>query len=212
MTQINLFDTEPPHIGLDPSTAPKRFSVLYADPPWDYHDRTFLNAKANATGSASDHYPTMSSQDLMDMHVQSIAAKNCILYMWTTGPQLQISMDVLCSWGFRYRTIAFIWEKAGRVNPGHYTMSSCELCLVAVKGKVPHPRGTRNERQFYSTPRTKHSQKPSHFRDCITRMHPSQSKLELFSRDAAPGWFVWGLEAPQSIQIPQIWGNTEIPW
>ena len=211
MTQINMFTIEPPHVGLDPSTAPKRFDVLYADPPWDYHDRTFLDGKCNDTGAASDHYQTMSPQDLMDMHVQKISAKNCILYMWTTGPQLQISMDVLCSWGFRYKTIAFVWEK-GRVNPGHYTMSSTELCLVATKGNIPKPRGTRNERQFFYEMRKQHSQKPDYFRDCITRMHPKQNKLEMFARNASPGWFVWGNQAPQSVSLPQIWGNTELPW
>ena len=190
MTQMNMFKVEPPLVGLDPSTAPKKFDVLYADPPWWYHDRTFLDGKCNETGAASDHYDTMSPEQLMNMHVQSITAKN---------------------WGFRYKTIAFVWEKQ-RVNPGHYTMSSTEICLVATKGTIPKPRGTRNERQFHSTLRTKHSIKPDHFRQCISRMHPKQTKLEMFARNASEGWYVWGLQAPQSVSLPQIWGNTELPW
>jgi len=207
-----MFHIPQPELGLDPQTAPKRFSVLYADPPWDYNDRTFLNGKCNETGAASDHYQTMSPQDLMDMHVAKIADKNSILYMWTTGPQLQISMDVLQAWGFRYKTIAFVWEKV-RCNPGHYTMSSVEICLVATRGSIPKPRGTRNERQFHQKLRTQHSAKPDHFRKCIERMHPKNTKLEMFARQASPGWYVWGMQAPQSISLPQIWGNTdELPW
>ena len=213
MKQQNMFNIEPPDFALDPNTAPSRFQVLYVDPPWDYNDRTFLNGKCNSTGAASDHYQTMSPQELMDMHVAKISAKNAILYMWTTGPQLQISMDVLQAWGFRYKTIAFVWEK-GRCNPGHYTMSSVELCLVATRGSIPKPRGTRNERQFFSKTRNEHSAKPDHFRQCIERMHPKQTKLEMFARTAGPrgGWWVWGNQAPNGVSLPQVWGNTELPW
>lgn len=215
MMQTTLFHTHqgcPAEITLDPQTAPDRFDVLYADPPWFYHDRTFLDGKCNKTGSASDHYPTMTPQELMDMHIQKFVAKNCILYMWTTGPQLQISMDVMQAWGFRYKTIAFVWHKI-LPNPGHYTMSSTELCIVGTKGSIPKPRGTRNERQFFEKKRTRHSTKPHHFRECIERMHPKQSKLELFARTGKPNWYVWGYDAPNGVHLPGILGKRdELPW
>ena len=217
MTQTTLFHTHqgcPVEKSLDPQTAPDKYEVIYADPPWDYHDRTFLNGKANDTGAASDHYPTMSPEELMDMRVNKFAAKNSILYMWTTGPQLLISMDVMQAWGFRYKTIAFVWSKI-LVNPGYYTMSSCELCIVGTKGTIPKPRGTRNERQFYEKKRTKHSSKPDHFRQCIERMHPKQTKLEMFARNTGPrgGWYVWGNEAPNGVHLPGILGTRDdLPW
>ena len=154
----------------------------------------------------------MSPDELMDMRVNKFAAKNSILYMWTTGPQLQISMDVMQAWGFRYKTIAYVWHKI-RVNPGYYTMSSCELCIVGTKGSIPKPRGTRNERQFYEKKRTRHSAKPIHFRECIERMHPKQSKLEMFARNSGPGWYVWGNEAPNAVHLPGILGKRDdLPW
>tara|TARA_R110000824_G_scaffold61570_1_gene163721 strand:- start:2199 stop:2846 length:648 start_codon:yes stop_codon:yes gene_type:complete len=215
MTQTTLFNTHqgcPAETLLDPQTAPDKFQVILADPPWDYHDRTFLDGKVNETGAASDHYPTMSPDELMDMRVNKFAAKNSILYMWTTGPQLQISMDVMQAWGFRYKTIAYVWHKI-RVNPGYYTMSSCELCIVGTKGSIPKPRGTRNERQFYEKKRTRHSAKPIHFRECIERMHPKQSKLEMFARNSGPGWYVWGNEAPNAVHLPGILGKRDdLPW
>ena len=76
--------------------------------------------------------------------------------MLIVKPKVELGIEVLKSWGFTYVTIAFIWHKQ-RTNPGYYTMSECEICVVGKKGKIPNPRGSRNERQFLSELRTKHS-------------------------------------------------------
>ena len=184
MKQNQLFNIEPenpPLISLDPNTAPDKFQIIYADPPWDYNDRTFLDGKVNDTGAAS-------------------------------GPQLLISLDVMQAWGFRYKTVSHVWQKI-RCNPGYYTMSSTEFIIVGTRGSIPKPRGTRNERQFHEQKRTKHSAKPSHFRETIERMHPKQTKLELFARIASPGWYVWGLDAPNPVHLPGILGvRDDLPW
>ena len=41
-----------------------------------------------------------------------------------------------------------------------------------------------------------HSRKPSIFRDLIVELLGDRSRLELFAREAWPGWDAWGLEAP----------------
>ena len=115
--------------------------------------------------------------------------------MWVTNPHLDQGIELLKSWGFKYATVAFVWDKQ-RVNPGFYTMSQCELCLVGKKGKIPQPRGARNVRQLVSSMRTKHSTKPAEVRTKIDLMFPTQNKIELFARQAASGWDRWGLEAP----------------
>jgi N6-adenosine-specific RNA methylase IME4 len=145
------------------------------------------------------------------MNVGHITEKNCLCYMWTTGPQLDVSIDVLRAWGFQYKTIAFVWEKV-IVNPGYYTMSSVEICIVGKKGSIPKPRGTRNERQFLQQTRTHHSAKPKKFIERITRMHPTQHKLELFSRRAQPKWHCWGYDAvgPGTVVIPRL-ESADIP-
>ncbi|MYE58680.1 MAG: hypothetical protein F4X35_03720, partial [Alphaproteobacteria bacterium] len=55
--------------------------------------------------------------------------------------------------------------------------------------------GARNIRQLVSAERGPHSEKPAEVRRRIEAMFPGQSKIELFSRDPAPGWTAWGLEA-----------------
>ena len=166
------------------------YSILYADPPWDYAGRTQQNGK-ESTGSALTHYPTMKLDELKQLKLPT--EKDCLLFMWTSSPHLQQAIELMNAWGFEYKTIAFVWDKQ-RVNPGYYTMSQCELCLVGKKGSIPSPRGSRNTRQFLSEMRGRHSAKPSEIRNRITEMFPTQKKLELFARDVVEGWDRWGNE------------------
>ena len=142
--------------------------------------------------------------------------------MWTTGPQLDISIRVLTAWGFKYKTIAFVWDKLV-TNPGYYTMSQTELCIVGTKAAIPKPRGSRNERQFLQEfevkekelvqeRRTRHSAKPKKVIQSLSRMHPSQNRIELFSRRAHPEWYCWGHGAKGNgtVVIPRL-ENKNIP-
>lgn len=113
--------------------------------------------------------------------------------MWTSSPHLPEAIDLGTHWGFKYVTVAFCWDKK-IINPGYYTLSQVELCLVFKKGKIPTPRGARNVRQFLSERRREHSRKPDEIKDRIERMHPEQTKLEMFARDTSPGWDSWGNE------------------
>ena len=126
--------------------------------------------------------------------IGKIAEKDCLLFMWTSSPHLNQAIALGEAWGFAYKTVAFVWHKQGRPNPGHYTMSECELCLVFKRGNIPSPRGARNVRQFVSVPRGVHSAKPEEVMARIEAMFPTQRKLELFSRRNRPGWETWGSE------------------
>lgn len=72
--------------------------------------------------------------DLKLLDVSSIAADDCLLFMWTTGPQLANSIKLGESWGFEYKIVAFVWDKMV-YNPGRYTLSQTEFVL-AFKKKV----------------------------------------------------------------------------
>ena len=169
------------------------FSIIYADPPWDYGKPQHGGKGKADTGGAHTHYPVMSLQDIKDLPVQDGCNEDALLFMWTSSPHLPQALSVMEAWGFKYATIAFVWDKQ-KVNPGSYTMSQVELCLVGKRGKIPQPRGTRNERQFLSEMRGRHSEKPSEVRDRIARMFPEQPKLEMFARQKTLGWEAWGNE------------------
>jgi N6-adenosine-specific RNA methylase IME4 len=97
----------------------------------------------------------------------------------------------MAAWGLDYATVAFVWDKQ-RTNPGYYTLSQVELCLVGKSGIIPQPRGSRNERQFLSELRGEHSTKPAEVRNRISKMFPEQRKLEMFARERVAGWDAWG--------------------
>lgn len=122
------------------------------------------------------------------------------MFMWATSPHLDQAIELMKSWGFQWATVGFVWDKQ-RVNPGFYTMSQVELCLIGKRGKIPRPRGARNIRQFVSEMRGDHSAKPAEVRKRIELMFPQQTKLEMFARQSAPGWDAWGDEVQSTVTI-----------
>ena len=193
---------------LYPALPERKYQVIYADPPWDYggkmqYDKTCIKSenigfeKNVFISSASFKYPTVKLKDLKKLNVPSIADDDCILFMWTTGPQFANSIELGKSWGFEYKTVAFVWDKQVH-NPGRYTLSQTQFVLAFKKGKFPTPRGARNIKQLVSMHRGRHSEKPEIVIDGITKMFPTQSKIELFARKNYYGWDNWGLEIPDS--------------
>lgn len=179
----------------------KKYQVVYCDPPWDYKGQRQHNGKGGVdTGGAITHYPTMKLQELKELPVHTLCDEDCIIFMWATSPHLDQAIELMKSWGFKWATIGFVWDKV-RVNPGFYTMSQCEICLIGKKGKIPKPRGKRNVRQYVQEKRGKHSAKPREVRLRIEQMFPTQNKIELFAREEALGWDSWGNEVNTSIDL-----------
>ena len=189
---------------LYPKLPNKKFDIIYADPPWDYNgklqfDKSSKDAesidlsKKIFISSATFKYPTLKTSELMKLPVQEIANDDCLLFMWTSNPHLVQAIELGKAWGFEYRTVAFVWDKMNH-NPGQYTLSNCELCLVFKRGKIPTPRGARNIQQLVKSPRNGHSEKPLEVMKAIEKMFPSQERIELFARKKIDGWDAWGLD------------------
>ena len=183
----------------------KKFSIIYADPPWHYngklqYDKTATFEKNKGwqkdvfVSAASFKYPTVKTSELKTLPVELIAEDDSLLFMWTTNPHLQQAIELGTAWGFEYKTVAFVWNKMVH-NPGQYTLSYCELCLLFKRGRIPSPRGARNIKQLLNLPRKGHSEKPCKVSENIEKMFPTQSKIELFARERKDGWYSWGLEA-----------------
>ena len=197
-TQSNWMDC------LFPPLPDKQYDIIYADPPWHYngklqYDRSGMSnsnngwRKAIFISSACFKYPTILTEDLKQLPVRRIAKDNALLFLWTTNPHLAQAVELGQAWGFEYKTVAFVWNKMNH-NPGHYTLSYCELCLLFKRGKIPAPRGARNVKQLIEVPRRKHSEKPVEAAQGIVKMFPHQSRIELFARGSQPGFDTWGLD------------------
>ena len=189
---------------LYPDLPNETYDVVYADPPWDYggklqYDKTSIRtenvdwARPVFISAANFKYPTLKTAELMRIPIAQIANNDCLLFMWVTNPHLAQGIALGAAWGFEYKTVAFVWDKMVH-NPGRYTLSYCELCLVFKRGRIPRPRGSRNERQLIRTPRGRHSEKPNEVRQAIARMFPQQKRIELFARSRHESWDEWGLD------------------
>lgn len=187
-----------------PDLPEKKYDIIYADPPWDYGGKMQFDKSSKSAdkidlnknifiSAANFKYPTVKTKQLKKIPIQDIAKDDCLLFMWVTNPHLAQGIELGQAWGFEYKTVAFVWDKMVH-NPGQYTMSYCELCLVFKRGKIPRPRGARNIKQLIRVPRTAHSEKPLAALEGIEKMFPEQSKIELFARNKPQGWDVWGLD------------------
>ena len=176
-----------------PSLPNKKYNIIYADPPWSYKDKS-------CQGNAAQHYPLMKDADICALPIKDIATDDCVLFMWATYPKLQEALDVIKAWGFTYKTIGFQWIKQNRSGEGHFfglgrwTRGNTEPCLIATKGKPK--RVSPCVSQLIFSPLRAHSQKPDEVRDRIVELVGDQPRIELFARQAFPGWDCWGNEAP----------------
>ena len=179
----------------------KKYQIIYADPPWRF--RAF-SPKGNKR-SAERHYRTMSVDAIRALPVGDLAAADCILFLWVTMPCLLDGLSVLTSWGFTYKTAAFVWIKKNRHSDslfwgmGYWTRSNAEICLLATKGKPR--RLSAAVHQVIVSPVEEHSRKPAEVRDRIVQLAGDIPRIELFARQKAPGWDAWGNEVESDISL-----------
>lgn len=179
------------------------YRVIYADPPWMYH-----NANPHPDGShtkAAQRYEGLSIEALCNLPVAAHALPNSILFMWVTSPLLYQNpgpREVLEAWGFAYKS-SRVWDKVIG-NPGNYGMQvEHEILVIGVRGSclpdapTPHDHSVETIRQD-----GEHSSKPEEFRQFILRHWTTGPYLELFGRQRRPGWTVFGNDA-------RLWATEE---
>ena len=79
--------------------------------------------------------------EIKALPVKELCENDCLCFMWVVDSFLKEGIELLESWGFKYKTIAFNWVKhyeSGTVcvNFAPYTLKSWEVCILGVKGKV----------------------------------------------------------------------------
>ena len=176
---------------IDIKKAEKKYNIIYADPPWRYWE--------SGNKNQSEHYSTMTIEDICNLPIKDIAANDSVLFLWVTYPILDSAFKVIESWGFKYSTAAFVWVKKNKTADtpffgcGAWTRANSELCLLATRGSVQRLDATIS--QVIESPIEEHSKKPDVVRDLIERLVGKLPRVELFCRHPADGWDVWGNEA-----------------
>ena len=176
-----------------------KYQVIYADPPWPYND------KMSGHSFSLDHeYKTMTLDGICALGggVKTVSEKDCALFLWATSPNLPMAFRVIEAWGFKYKTVAFVWSKRTKhgkevANLGRWTMGNVEMVLLATKGSPK--RVKRNVRQFFTAERKGHSAKPHDVYEKIVQLMGDVPRLEMFARNEMEGWDVFGDQVENSI-------------
>lgn len=172
----------------------KTYQVIYADPPWAYRNR---NTGGSMSSGSAAKYRTMTKDEICGISIP--AARDSVLFLWTTVPMLPDALDVMREWGFTYKTM-LTWRKVMSMGMGFWWRGQCEHLLFGVRGKVRAFR--MQESNFAQTRAGRHSSKPVEFRQLIERATRSMpDKLELFARERFDGWDAWGDEIVSDITI-----------
>ena len=147
----------------------------------------------------------MSIDELCALPVETLAEKDCLLFLWATFPQLPEALCLIQAWGFTFKTVAFVWLKLNKKSPtwfyglGYWTRGNAEICLLAKRGKPK--RRSAGVHQFIISPVEEHSKKPDVTRDKIIELAGDLTRVELFARQKTPGWDVWGNEVDSDLSL-----------
>lgn len=173
----------------------KKYSIIYADPPWEYKESGSGNRVVKA------HYPTMNIEKIKSLPVQNISEEKSILFLWVTFPRLEAGLETIKAWGFQYYGLGFDWVKTCKNGKpswgmGYYTRQNTEICLIGVKkdkSKRIKPC-VHNILSVVHSLREQHSKKPDCIREYIVNICGDLPRIELFARQQADGWDCWGNE------------------
>lgn len=201
----------------------KRYGVIVADPEWAFD---VYSEETGMDRAAANHYPTSELETIMSRDVPSIAAADCILFLWVPVPHLVEAICVLDAWGFAQierdsktghlkpikskcqYVSSWAWLK-DKIITGYWTRGKHEVLLIAKRGSPVAPAMGDQlpswlEGDAVQAPSGEHSSKPEVFLEWIEKMWPNTPKIELNRRGPGrPSWDVWGLEAERSPFDPE---------
>jgi N6-adenosine-specific RNA methylase IME4 len=176
------------------------FGTILADPPWQFTNRTGKMAPEHRRLA---RYGTMTLAEILAMPVASLAAPRAHLYLWVPNALVLEGLEVMCRWGFAYKT-NLVWYKVrkdggpdGR-GVGFYFRNVTELVLFGVRGSLRTAGPGRRQVNLLATRKREHSRKPDELYDVIEACSPGPY-LELFARHPRRRWVPWGNEVEAAV-------------
>ncbi len=177
----------------------EKYNTIYADPPWQFQNRT---GKVAPEHKRLTRYETMSVEDIKQLPIAEISGDKAHLYLWVPNALLPEGLAVMDAWGFEYKS-NIIWEKVrkdggpdGR-GVGFYFRNVTEIILFGIKKKSSPNRTldpARSQVNLIRSIKREHSRKPDEIIPIIEACSPSP-RIELFARGVRSGWKMWGNQA-----------------
>lgn len=167
------------------------YDGLIIDPPWHFKTRS---AKGEGK-SAQAHYNVMKKEHIRALPIFRLASVDAVIMTWATAPLLDVGIECMKAWGFKFVS-AGAWHKKSSTGKktafgtGFWLRSAAEFWLIGTTGR-PKP-GSRKVRNLIEAAVREHSRKPDDQYAVMEQLVPSTRRIELFARQARPGWDAWG--------------------
>jgi N6-adenosine-specific RNA methylase IME4 len=179
--------------------------AILADPAWQFIARS----DKGEGRSASQHYDVQGLEAIKALPIKTLAADDCVLFMWMVDWCPKWAFEVIEAWGFEHKTTAFTWVKQtanhdgqprhdGLISDrdfhfgqGYWTRANPEDCWLATRGSPK--RINADVRQLIIHPVMEHSRKPDEIHGRIERLVDGPY-LELNARREVENWLTWGNE------------------
>lgn len=184
--------------GLQLALPTKKYGVILADPEWRFEP---WSRQSGMDRAADNHYPTSCIEVIASRDVVSIAADDCVLFLWATAPMLPHALTVMAAWGFDYKS-NYVWAKV-KSGTGYWNRSLHEHLLIGTQGNIPCPAPGTQWESILLAAAGEHSVKPEASLIMIEEYFPTLPKIELNRRGPARvGWDAWGNETGE-VTSPQ---------
>lgn len=174
----------------------KKYSIVYADPPWKQSKGGKKSVRKNSSGKPLD-YPTISIEEIKEHLKQatSLTTENSILFLWTIDKYLFEAQQIAEELGYKLHA-RMIWNKVTGIPAAFTIRYGHEYLLYMYKGKLlPVDVNERGKIHSVFTEQVKrHSQKPQVAYEIIERLYPHRYRLEMYARSQRENWDCWGNE------------------
>ena len=173
----------------------KKYKTIVIDPPWPGPGscpKMYQRFPSNGVIP----YTTMTGIQVAALKIKELAEPDSQLWIWATSRNLGDATLLMQLWGFDYRAL-FVWVKTGGgLGLGRHIRHQCEFLLWAARpgARLVDPRKCPRQIQEWPKPK-RHSEKPAEAYALIAELSDGP-RIDIFARQARPGFTPWGNEAP----------------
>ena len=182
--KIDIFNTD------------KKYSIIYADPPWKQSRGGKKSVRENSSGKPLE-YPTISLEEIKEhlRQATSLTTENSVLFLWTIDKYLFEAQKIAEDLGYKLHA-RMIWNKVTGIPAAFTIRYGHEYLLYMYKGKLlPIAKEERGKiHTVFAEQVKRHSQKPEIAYEIIERLYPFTNRLEMYARNHREKWDCWGNE------------------
>lgn len=179
----------------------KKYSIIYADPPWQKKKGGLRKSRPNQSRELD--YETISIEKIKEILSVVKTEERHNFFVWTIDEFLWDCEKMMNELGYSLHC-RMIWDKENGVAPAFTIRYSHEYLLwFYKKGKMLKPVSEMRGK-FTTVLReksTKHSKKPEYAYKMLENMFPEVKKIELFARNTREDWDSFGNELIDNRQL-----------